>query len=76
VHVKVFGREVFGRIIGGMRVLELAADSREATLGNEGRSLDVDQRSRGRACPLMGVEFDTNNEEDSRGERSGKVMRR
>jgi hypothetical protein len=37
------------------------------------RSLDVDLRSWGKAYSSKGVELDTNNEEDSRGERSGTV---
>jgi hypothetical protein len=32
-----FGEEGYGRISGGTRVLELAADSREATLGHGAR---------------------------------------
>jgi hypothetical protein len=37
----------------------------------EGRSLDVDRRSLDQTYPSTGVGFNTNNEEDNRGERSG-----
>jgi hypothetical protein len=42
---------------------------------SEGRSLDVDQRFSCRTYMSMGVELDTNNEEDNRSERSGTVRR-
>jgi hypothetical protein len=48
VHVEIFLRKGYGRINGGTRLLEMAADSREATLGNSARSkstnaIDVEQ---------------------------------
>jgi hypothetical protein len=41
VHMKIFWREGYGRINGGARVLEPAADSREALLGEGARSTSI-----------------------------------
>jgi hypothetical protein len=71
VPVKYFWREGYGRISDGTRVLELAADIREASLG---RALAPRRLALlGSNMHIKGVELDTSNEEDSRGESSDTV---
>jgi hypothetical protein len=64
----VWWRGGYGRIIGGLRVLELAAESLEASLVYVDHHVDTEPAERG--------QHDISLEEDCRVGRSGEVWRR
>jgi hypothetical protein len=75
IFKSVWRRRWYGRISGGTRLLELAADNREATPW-QGARLTLTNALEVKHTPSKGVELDTSSEEDSRGERTGTVRRR
>jgi hypothetical protein len=72
--LKILWRGVNHRINDGTRVLERAVGGREAGPREGARSTSTIAQEVEHTHPW--VELDTNNEEDSRGERSGGVRRR
>jgi hypothetical protein len=70
----VWRRGGYGWISGGTRMLEVAAESREASLGYGARSTLINMLTSSR--PKARKQHDTDSEEDCRDGRSGEVWRR